>query len=239
MNTARNNNNPAIKILVIEDDVTLSKVISDYLMHQDYDVATVLDGKKAATVFHKTEPHLCIVDVMLPGKNGYEIVQQIRKSAPTVPILFLSALSDTESVLKGFESGGDDYLKKPFSLLELVARIKALTKRKIDVTTTTKSYQFNGYHFDTIGQSLTSPTGQIHQLSHRENELLELLLHFKNDILVRQIALEKIWQKDDYFTARSMDVFITKLRKYFQKDKTVQIINIRGVGYKILVESDD
>lgn len=238
MNAAKNNNALTIKILVIEDDATLAKVISEYLIHQGYEVETVSDGKKAATLFHKIEPQLCIVDVMLPGKNGFEIVQHIRKTAPSIPILFLSALSDTESVLKGFESGGDDYLKKPFSLLELVARIKALTKRKIDVTTTTKSYHFNGYHLDTISQSLTTPTGQMHRLSHRENELLELLLHFKNDILVRQVALEKIWQKDDYFTARSMDVFITKLRKYFKKDSSIQIINIRGIGYKFLIDSD-
>lgn len=238
MIAAKNNNTLMIKILVIEDDATLSKVISDYLIHQGYEVETVSDGKKAVTIFHKIKPQLCIIDVMLPGKNGYEIVQHFKKSAPSVPILFLSALSDTESVLKGFESGGDDYLKKPFSLLELVARIKALTRRKIDVTTTIKSYHFNGYQFDTIAQALTTPTGQMHRLSHRENELLELLLHFKNDILERQIALEKIWQNDNYFSARSMDVFITKLRKYFKKDNSIQIINIRGIGYKLLISSD-
>lgn len=227
-----------IKVLYIEDELSLGKITSDMLIKNGFDVQWVQDGLKALDAFAPGVFHICVVDIMLPGMDGYSLVKGIRQKDADIPVIFLTARSLTEDVIKGFETGGNDYVKKPFSIEELIVRMNALLKRTVRPSIQEETYQsvFNisGYRFDHSIMELTHGKTKI-ILTHLENELLYRLVMNKNDVVPRQKVLLELWKDDSFFNARSMDVFITKLRKYFSADDSISIVNIRGIGYKLIV----
>jgi DNA-binding response OmpR family regulator len=221
-------------ILLLEDEEQLARVIKDTLLKKGYQVKHVSDGKQGLASLKEATFDLVIVDIMMPLLDGLTFVKELRKKDAQTPVLFLSAKSRTEDVIKGFEGGGNDYLKKPFSLQELLLRIKELLRRSTQDSIAEEAVQIGTFTFLPQKQELWVD-GRLHaKLSHRENELLLLLTRKQNQILERSQVLIKIWGDDNFFNKRTMDVFITKLRKHLQKDASIEIINIRGVGYKLL-----
>lgn len=228
----------ANKILYVEDEPFLAKIVSDGLQSSGYEVAHVSDGQLALQRFIKERPQLCLLDVMLPMKDGYTLATEIRKIDPKVPILFLSAKTLTEDVIKGFKSGGNDYMRKPFSIDELLIRIEALLGRlpietPMAQTESPRFYEFGNCKLDTLLQELTTSIGR-HKLSFKEVALLEIMLQNKNTLLERQYILRQIWGDDSYYNTRSMDVFLSNLRKYLKSEPSIQLMNIRGIGYKFI-----
>jgi DNA-binding response OmpR family regulator len=225
------------KILLAEDEPFLGKIILESLESRGFAVSWAQDGLKAYSIFRSLTPDLCVLDVMMPQKDGFSLAMDIRNIDIQVPIIFLTAKSHTEDVLKGFGLGGNDYIKKPFSMEELIVRINALLIRynhnKSEIPRLI--FEVGRYVFDTTAQDLTLGSHCV-KLSHRESMLLKLLIEHKNEVLDRRIALDHLWGEVNQFTARSMDVFITKLRKHLREDPKIQIINIRGVGYKLITE---
>ena len=224
------------KILYIEDDPFLSRIVSDGLKSSGYDVRLINDGKFAIEAFESARPDICIFDIMLPSKDGYEIAQEIRKIDQKLPIIFLSAKTLTEDVVKGFKIGGNDYLKKPCSMDELLVRIEALLNRfniQNDLPAGTGVLCFGKCKLNTVNQELTTSNGR-QLLSFKESALLELLIIHKNNILKRQDALAQIWQDETFYNTRSMDVFMANLRKYLKDEPGIQIMNLRGIGYKLI-----
>ena len=224
-----------IKILLAEDDSSLGFMISDQLKSDGYDVRLCIDGSDAYKKFNEEEFHLCIFDVMMPKKDGFSLAKDIRKINSEIPILFLSAKSMIEDKVEGFKSGGDDYLTKPFGVEELQLRVKALLKRvNIQVETSTEELicKLGSYTFDTENYILKSNTF-LKSLTKKEAQILKILIKFKNQVVPRETVLNAVWGQDDYFVGRSLDVFITKLRKYFNEDDSIQILNIHGVGFKL------
>ncbi len=222
-----------IKILLVEDDVNLGVVISDHLKSADYDVVCAEDGAEGLVKFNEGDFNLCILDVMLPKLDGFSLAQDIRKVNAEIPILFLTAKSMTEDKIKGFEAGGDDYLTKPFSLQEFQLRVKALLKRVRIETKEVEEMVFSigNYTYDTENQVL-SINNLPKTLTKKEAQILKLLYRHKNQVISREIILKGVWGQDDYFVGRSLDVFITKLRKYFSDDPRIIISNLHGVGFK-------
>ena len=222
-----------IKILLVEDDVNLGVVISDHLKSADYDVVCAEDGAEGLVKFNEGDFNLCILDVMLPKLDGFSLAQDIRKVNAEIPILFLTAKSMTEDKIKGFEAGGDDYLTKPFSLQEFQLRVKALLKRVRIETKEVEEMLFSmgNYTYDTENQVL-SINNLPKTLTKKEAQILKLLYRHKNQVISREIILKGVWGQDDYFVGRSLDVFITKLRKYFSGDPRIIISNLHGVGFK-------
>ncbi|MEJ6505115.1 MAG: response regulator transcription factor [Crocinitomicaceae bacterium] len=222
-----------IKILLVEDDVNLGVVISDHLKSTDYDVVCAEDGAEGLVKFNEGDFNLCILDVMLPKLDGFSLAQDIRKVNAEIPILFLTAKSMTEDKIKGFEAGGDDYLTKPFSLQEFQLRVKALLKRVRIETKKVEEMLFSmgNYTYDTENQVL-SINNLPKTLTKKEAQILKLLYRHKNQVISREIILKGVWGQDDYFVGRSLDVFITKLRKYFSGDPRIIISNLHGVGFK-------
>jgi DNA-binding response OmpR family regulator len=222
-----------IKILMVEDDISLGIVVSDQLRSDGYTVTLCENGAEALRRFQEDTYHLCIFDVMLPVKDGFTLARDIRKQNTEIPILFLSAKSMTEDKIEGFNAGGDDYLTKPFSVEELQLRVRALLKRvKVNLDTQeSKIIQLGSYIFDTENFTLKSPT-QLQTLTKKEAMILRTLYKFKNQLIPRDVILNSVWGQDDYFVGRSLDVFITKLRKYLKEDPTLQITNVHGVGFK-------
>ncbi|WP_033563440.1 response regulator transcription factor [Sphingobacterium sp. SYP-B4668] len=225
------------KILLAEDDPNLGELLKDYLeLKSKFDVTLCQDGEEALTAFHKDEYDLCILDVMMPKKDGFTLGKDIRKTNTTVPIIYATAKGMMEDKTQAFELGGDDYITKPFRVEELLLRIHALLKRSSrekDEEVADK-FEIGDYFFDYTSQQI-SYKGQQQKLSTKEAELLRLLCLKKNDVLTREEALLKIWHDDNYFTGRSMDVFLSKLRKYLKQDSNVEIVNVHGKGYKLLV----
>lgn len=221
-------------ILLVEDEPSLARVVSDSLMQQNYLVTIATDGKKAYNTFLNGHFDLLIFDVMLPHTDGFTLAQQIRLINKHIPLLFLTAKTETKDVIKGYESGGNDYLRKPFSLDELFLRVDELLNRHKN-TSDEIPQQFNigKYYFKYEKQELWYNEDLI-RLSNRETELLFLLYKNKNAILERKTALTLIWGDDSFFNTRTMDVFITRLRKHLQKDNSIEILNIRGMGYKLV-----
>lgn len=221
-------------ILLVEDEPFLAKVVRDSLEQQGYQVTYAADGKKAYNLFQNTTFDLCIVDVMLPYTDGFTLVKQIRVHNTHVPVLFLTAKTSTEDVMEGYRSGGNDYLKKPFSLEELFLRVNELLKRTElkdgDIKTALK---IGNYIFFPHKQSLQFEGYEI-KLSNREAMLLLLLYKNKNSLLERKSALMILWGEDSFYNTRTMDVFITKVRKHLKQDPAVEILNIRGIGYKLI-----
>ncbi|MGB7529836.1 response regulator transcription factor [Sphingobacterium cellulitidis] len=225
------------KILLAEDDPNLGELLKDYLeLKGKFDVVLCKDGQEGMDAFRKEEFDLCILDVMMPKKDGFSLGKDIRKINQTVPIIYATAKGMMEDKTQAFELGGDDYITKPFRVEELLLRINALLKRasKDKEEEVSDKFEIGDYFFDYTSQ-IISFKGQQQKLSTKEAELLRLLCMKKNDVLTREEALIKIWHDDNYFTGRSMDVFLSKLRKYLKEDPNVEIVNVHGKGYKLLV----
>ena len=226
-----------ISILLAEDDINLGFVIADQLRAEGYHVSLTTDGVEALKRFNEQPYHLCIFDVMMPKKDGFTLARDIRQINSDVPILFLTAKSMTEDKIEGFNAGGDDYLTKPFSVEELNLRIKSLLKR-VNIRTEIpeeKVFNVSTFIFDTENLTLTF-NGNVQSLTKKEAQILKILYKFKNQVLPREVILNTVWGQDDYFVGRSLDVFITKLRKYLKEDDRIQILNIHGVGFKLEIK---
>lgn len=222
------------KILLAEDEPFLGKVIKESLEKNGYDVVLAADGKQGWDMFNKDEFSVCVLDVMMPYKDGFTLASQIRSVNSKIPLMFLTAKSDIKDVSMGYASGGNDYLKKPFSLDELFLRIAELLRRSAVQTEEKDDFLIGTYVFLYKRQELKDSRGDVVKLSHKETQLLTLLLQHKNDVLDRKATLIKLWGDDSFFNTRNMDVYITKLRKKLQNDTTVEIVNIRGYGYKLI-----
>jgi DNA-binding response OmpR family regulator len=222
-----------LNLLLVEDEPFLARVIKESLEQLDYTVIHAADGKKAFSLFQNQLYDLCIVDVMLPHTDGFTLVKQIRALESQVPILFLTSRTGTSDVIEGYRSGGNDYLKKPFSLEELFLRINELVKRSNVKSTGEERHLIGAYRFVPHKQTLQYG-GEEFRLSHRETQLLKMLYEHKNVLLERKQVLITLWGDDSFFNTRTMDVFITKLRKHLQLDPSVEIINVRGMGYKLI-----
>ena len=223
------------RILLCEDDENLGMLLREYLQAKDYNVTLAPDGEAGYQLFTSEKFDLCILDVMMPKKDGFTLAQDIRKVNGVIPIVFLTAKSLKEDVLEGFRIGADDYITKPFSMEEMLLRIEAIMRRISGKKSKSGSeYQLGTMVFDAQKQTLTSEKGTT-KLTTKECELLALLVQNGNSILERNYALKTIWVEDNYFNARSMDVYITKLRKLLKDDPNVEIINIHGKGYKLII----
>lgn len=222
-----------IKILLVEDDLNLGIIISDHLKSAGFNVTLSSDGVQAMQCFNTNEYHLCIFDVMLPKKDGFTLTKDIRKVNSEIPILFLSAKSMTEDKVEGFNAGGDDYLTKPFSVEELLLRVRALLKRINIKLVPDESIQIELGIFilDTENHTLRW-NDQIKTLTKKEVQILKLLNKYKNQVIPRDVILNAVWGQNDYFVGRSLDVFITKLRKYLRDDPKIIISNVHAVGFK-------
>jgi hypothetical protein len=226
-----------VKILLVEDDTSLGFVIADQLRSDGYHVTLCSDGADGFRRFNSEEFHLCIFDVMMPKKDGLSLARDVRKINEIIPILFLTAKSMTEDKVEGFKSGGDDYLTKPFSVEELQLRVSALLKRVNIVMKTAEEaiISVGEYNFDTLNFKLTHQRFEK-TLTKKEAQILKILCKFKDQVVPRDVVLNAVWGQDDYFVGRSLDVFITKLRKYFKEDEQITISNIHGIGFKLEVK---
>ncbi len=222
------------RILLAEDEPHLGKVVKESLEKQGYVVDLAPDGKKAWEVFSNGGFTLCILDVMMPYTDGFTLAAKIRHADAKVPMMFLTAKSDIWDVREGYASGGNDYLRKPFSLDELFLRVEELLKRNSHGTDTGNEQSIGSYSFYYNRQELADGEGTVVKLSHKETELLSMLLHHRNRVLDRKAALLKLWGDDSYFNTRNMDVYITRLRGKLKADPSVEIVNIRGFGYKLI-----
>lgn len=222
-----------IKLLLAEDEAALGQIIKESLETRDFDVTLCDNGDKAYETYKTHQPDVLVLDVMMPKKDGFTLAKDIRAIDDSIPIIFLTAKSQTADVVEGFSIGGNDYLKKPFSMEELIVRIHNLLERK-NIQNKVAMLTIGNYTFNFPKQQLTYKNEASVQLTHREAHLLFHLIKNKNQVLDRSIILNHLWGSDDFFAARSMDVFITKLRKKLQKDETIQILNVRGYGYKLV-----
>jgi two-component system OmpR family response regulator len=229
------------KILLVEDDPNFGVVLKDYLTMNDFDVMLAKNGMEGFEKFKKDNYDLCILDVMMPYKDGFTLAKEIREKDENIPIIFLTAKTMKEDVLKGYKAGADDYLNKPFDSEVLLFKIKAIMQRKAsDSVADSKQFEFKigNFHLNSKLRFLTYKDEEPIKLSPKENELLRLLALHENDLMPRELALTKIWRDDNYFTSRSMDVYIAKLRKYLKKDEDVEILNIHGEGFRLVVKSE-
>ena len=227
------------KILLVEDDPNFGTVLKDYLTMNDYNVVHAKNGMEGFEKFKKDDYDLCILDVMMPYKDGFTLAKEIREKNQDVPIIFLTAKAMKEDVLKGYKVGADDYLNKPFDSEVLLMKIKAIIQRKAkDSIADSKEFEFQigNFFLNSKLRFLTFHKENPVKLSPKENELLRLLALHKNDLMPRELALIKIWRDDNYFTSRSMDVYIAKLRKYLSVDVKVQILNIHGEGFRLVID---
>ncbi len=222
-----------INILLAEDDENLGSLLKEYLIAKGYNANWYINGDLAYKSFIKDHYDLCIFDVMMPIKDGITLAKEIRLLNSTMPILFLTAKSQKEDILKGFEVGADDYIAKPFSMEELLYRIEAILRRTHHQPTKQNEFKIGEFDFDSDKQTLSHEEG-IQKLTTKESELLKLLCINKNMVLERNFALKTIWIDDNYFNARSMDVYIAKLRKYLKPDPSIEILNIHGKGFKLI-----
>ena len=227
------------RILLVEDDPNFGIILRDFLKMNEYDVVLAKNGMEGFEKFKKFEFNLCILDVMMPYKDGFTLALEIKNMSPDIPIIFLTAKSMKEDVLKGYKVGADDYWKKPFDSDVLLFKIKAILKRnKLTSIIETEETEFNfgSFYFNSRLRHLKYKDELAVKLSPKENMLLKLLLVHINDLMPRELALTRIWHDDNYFTSRSMDVYIAKLRKQLQKDPKVSINNIHGEGFRLIVE---
>ena len=226
-----------INVLLAEDDKNLGSVLTSYLNAKGFPTTLCINGQEAFDKFKKDKFDFCIVDVMMPVKDGFTLVKEIRQIDQKVPILFLTAKSMQEDKLKGFELGADDYLTKPFSMEELLMRMQAIIRRTTESKTMETSrtfYEIGKFTFD-YNRQILKTSGNDQKLTSKESELLKMLCDNINGVLDRSIALKKIWHDDSYFNARSMDVYVTKLRKYLKADENIELINVHGVGFKLVI----
>lgn len=231
-------------ILLVEDDENFGDVLRSYLEMHDFSVTLMKDGMQGYDAYKKGSYDLCIFDVMMPKKDGFSLAKDIRESDKDIPIIFLTARAMKEDVIQGFKLGADDYITKPFSSEELLFRVQAILKRSKQVVETNdeaKEYMIGDFHFNFPLRILTYKGGDnedVEKLSPKEAQLLKMFAQRINDVLPRSEALTNIWGEDNYFTARSMDVFVTKLRKYLKRDGNIEIVNIHGNGFQLLVKEE-
>jgi len=224
------------KILLCEDDTNLGIVLKNYLELHDYDVVLERDGRLGLAAFQREKIDLCLLDVMMPNMDGFAVAEAIRDINPDVPLFFLSAKTMKEDIIQGYKLGGDDYITKPFDSEVLLLKIKAILKRNEEMhrEEINAEYDLGKYHFNPKLRELII-NGKTQVLSPKENELLKMLSEYKNDLLTREVALKKIWGSDTYFNGRSMDVYIAKLRKYLKEDDKIEIVNIHGNGFRLVI----
>lgn len=226
------------KILFVEDEPSLAMIVKDSMEMEGFEVIHCTDGEDGLQKYVQKQPDLIILDVMLPRSNGYTVAKTVRNTDQRTPIIFLTAKSQVKDVVKGFESGGNDYLRKPFSIEELIVRIKVLLSkhRLLDESGDSDEvvFQIGAFTFDSNRQIL-SHEEKITALTAKESELLKLFCQHQNKLLSKQSILMKVWEDDSFFHSRSMDVFVSKLRKHLKVDPTLKIMNIRGMGYKLIV----
>lgn len=224
-----------VKILYVEDEPFLGRIVKESLEVRDFDVRMVADGKLVLAAFQEMKPDICVMDIMLPNQDGYSLAQAIRKQNQSIPIIFVTAKTQTEDVIKGFELGGNDYLRKPFSMEELIVRVNNLLHLAQKNNTTPKeSIALGQFEFIPNRYELRKDS-QVKKLSHREAMLLQVLAENKNATVSRKDVLMKVWGDDSFFNSRNMDVYVTKLRDYLKEDSSIQIITIKGVGYHFAV----
>ncbi|BFG70761.1 response regulator transcription factor [Sediminibacterium sp. KACHI17] len=226
----------AIKVLYVEDELFLGKIVKETLETRGFEVIMESDGADVIRTFEDENPDICILDVMLPNKSGFELAEDIRKLNDDVPVIFLTAKTQTEDVVQGFKIGGNDYIRKPFSMEELIVRIEnALrVKKEVLIPETGDSITMGKYQFHLNKQVLANgPTER--KLSYREAELVKYLYRHKNDVIDRRDLLNHIWGNDSFFNSRNLDVYITKIRGYLKEDPSLEIITIKGVGYRFVV----
>ncbi|HWV32987.1 MAG TPA: response regulator transcription factor [Dyadobacter sp.] len=221
-------------VLFIEDEPALGMIVKDSLVYRGFEVLYAANGTDGLEQYRQHHPDIVVADIMMPDMDGFTMAEQIRRDDPHTPIMFLTARSQTSDVVRGFELGGNDYLKKPFSLDELVARINALLRTGASRTNANGTLKIGRYIFDPAKQKLTVDDHEV-TLSHREAELLRRLYQQRNEVLGRSEVLTELWGDDSFFNGRSLDVFITKLRRHLREDPKIQIINIRGRGYKLVL----
>ena len=228
-----------LKILLCEDDENLGMLLREYLQAKGYMTELCADGEAGFKAFMKSKLDICVLDVMMPKKDGFTLAQEIRQTNAEMPIIFLTAKTQKEDIVEGFKLGADDYITKPFSMEELVFRIEAILRRvRGKKSKESTLYNIGKFTFDTQKQ-LLSIGNEHRKLTTKENELLSLLCSHANEILQRDFALKTIWIDDNYFNARSMDVYITKLRKHLKDDPQIEIINIHGKGYKLIAPEEE
>lgn len=228
------------KILLVEDDPNFGAILKDYLMLNDFEVTLAKNGMEGFEKFKKDNFDLCILDVMMPYKDGYTLAKEIREKNKEIPLIFLTAKSMKEDVLKGYKVGADDYLNKPFDSEVLLMKIKAIMQRKQSENKTDNTkfeFTIGKFHLNSKLRFLTFGELEPIKLSPKENELLKMLALHENDLMPRELALTKIWRDDNYFTSRSMDVYIAKLRKYLKLDEDVEILNIHGEGFRLVIKN--
>ncbi len=224
------------RILLAEDDANLGMLLREYLIAKGFYTVLSEDGNIAYEAFLKEPFDVCIFDVMMPHKDGFSLAEDIKKINNDIPIIFLTAKSLKEDIIEGLKIGADDYITKPFSMEELLLRIEAILRRIKPVSTETpKLFVVGSLKFDPEKQILEKKDGEVIKLTTKESELLRILTINANKVTERNIALKTIWGDDDYFKARSMDVYITKLRKYLKEEEGVEIINVHGIGYKLIM----
>jgi len=225
------------KILLVEDDPNFGRILKDYLTINNYDVTLAVNGIEGFEKYNKSVFDLCILDIMMPFKDGLTLAKEIREVNETIPVIFLTAKNLKDDVLKGYKIGADDYLTKPFDSEILLAKIKSILNRKPSVNIDEKDvfeFDFGEFSYNSKLRILTHKEGNTFKLSPKENQLLKMLVISFDDLLPRDIALNKIWRDANYFTSRSMDVYIAKLRKYLEKDSSLKIINVHGEGFRLM-----
>lgn len=224
------------KVLLVEDDKNLGNILLEYLDAKGYVTSLAVNGKQGYDLFSKTKYDICLLDVMMPVKDGFTLAREIRAVDKNIPIVFLTAKSMKEDTIEGFNAGADDYIAKPFSMEELLLRMTAILRRTQNQTLKNSEqteFKIGAYKFDYKHQTLDFK-GKKQNLTTKESDLLKLLCINSNDVLDRNFALNTIWQDDDYFKGRSMDVYIAKLRKYLKEDPTIEILNVHGKGFKLI-----
>lgn len=225
------------KVLLVEDDTNFGQVLKNYLELNDFVVELARDGILGLAAFRREKFDICLLDVMMPNMDGFTLAEEIRNVDPDIPLFFLSAKSMKDDILQGYKLGADDYITKPFDSEVLLHKIKAILKRNQELQEKQHSqieFNIGSYHFNSKLRTLEHD-GQSQTLSPKENELLLMLSEYKNDLLPREAALKRIWGSDTYFNGRSMDVYIAKLRKYLREDSSVEIVNIHGNGFRLVV----
>lgn len=224
------------KIFYVEDELFLGKIVKESLESRGFEVIMESDGAKATDLFKKSKPDICVLDVMLPNKDGFTIADEIRETNEEVPIIFLTAKTQTEDVVKGFTLGANDYIRKPFSMEELIVRIQNALRHKIEGAprATGDNVIMGKYNFQVNRQVLNNGK-EDRKLSYRENELLRLLYENRDKIIDRKDILNLLWGNDSFFNSRNLDVYITKLRSYLKDDPSLEIITIKGIGYRFVV----
>lgn len=226
----------SIQVLYVEDETFLGKIVMETLQGRGFEVTMETDGAKVLDLFKKSQPDICVLDIMLPNRNGFEIAEDIRAINDDIPIIFLTAKTQTEDVVKGFKTGGNDYIRKPFSMEELIVRIEHALRVRKDSPVADASgdiisigaYQFN------INRQLLSFSKEERKLSYRESELLKYLWQNRQHIIDRRDMLNAIWGNDSFFNSRNLDVYITKMRSYLKEDSSLEILTIKGVGYRFV-----